>query len=531
VPDASALRCLLVTYQRLIDEAAQAHHHASVVRRLVTIGPERFAVEHVRRSLATLERRYSAHAALADRPLPAATEDRERVVQFAASLPPPHSRLRSLAWVAGVLVVARAMLAVISALEGHLWYPWLIVTPEIGRGDQPQSAFGETTKPLADALTRLGDLSLTNLGEAVDVVFNSSLLTTSLVAVVFGFAAYVVLRPLITGAIAFRLLRHSGIGSRMSWYRHEQARAAQLRLDDHESAVFDAAGMRAPPDPWLDLAGKACVVAPLLIAATALWIAFLGGGPGAYGHRLHADGTTIVLEAYQQSPQDGVIALLLGSAAALRLGWLAVDARRRQILSAGRRRSWQLVLVLLPVLAITFGALAVFDHRPPSVLMVTPPWTMVASTYADPRLPRSSDRAAVAVRFVCDEQCDLGPGGAAGARFMSYLRLRRAVSTPTVDEGFEHPVPRSFWAAIPEDLQRRAVGAGIGSSAEMVAAYVYLTAEQARVLRPSPHSAPDKWLRLRVYDTDGNRNELAVAVRPKKAPLKTRRRGAATPAP
>jgi hypothetical protein len=516
VPDARALRCLLVTYQRLIDEAAQAHPHASVLRRLLTIGPERFAVEHVRRSLASLERRYSAHAALAERPLSDATDDRERVVRLAASLPPAHSRLRSLAWLVGVLVVARVILAVIVALEDDLWYSVLIVTPSIDYVGQPPTVFGETAGPLADAFTRLGDLSLTNFGEAVEVVFNSSLLTTALVAVVFGFAAYVVLRPLITGAVAFRVLRHGGTGSRLSWYGPERARAAQLRLDDHESAVFDVTGMRAPPDPWLDLGGKACVVAPLLILATAMWIAFLGGVFAAYGHRLQADGTTILLEAHQLDPQDGVKSLLLGSAAALRLGWLAGDARRRQTPSPRRRRSRLLVFALLPVLAITFGALAVFDRRPPSVLMVTPPWTMVGSTYADKGVYRSSDRPAVRVRFVCDERCDLDTGSAAGARFESHEPLRRRVTVPTISGGVDW-VQRSFWAAIPDDLQRRAAGAGIDRSvSDMVIAEVFLTAEQARVLRPSPQSAPDKWLRLRVYDTDGNYNQLNVAVRPKK---------------
>lgn len=120
VPDLQRLRDLLGAYQAMLDAPLAAHRAKRFFRWSWASSLRRFAIEQVRQSLATLERRYSAHASLADHLDQRAVEGRERVAQFAASLPAKPSRLRMVLRVVAVLVLGRILLALAPNL---LWAP------------------------------------------------------------------------------------------------------------------------------------------------------------------------------------------------------------------------------------------------------------------------------------------------------------------------------------------------------------------------------------------------------------------------
>src|SRR5689334_21646551 len=78
----------------------------------------------------------------------------------------------------------------------------------------------------------------------------------------YGLAAYVVLRPLSTGALSIRVLRFARSASGSRWYAGERSQAARLQVSECEARVFDHAGLRAPPDATLVLVVKACLAGP-----------------------------------------------------------------------------------------------------------------------------------------------------------------------------------------------------------------------------------------------------------------------------
>jgi hypothetical protein len=484
VPDPDALRRLLATYQRLI-EAAGAR------RSIVALGTERFAIEHVRQALSALERRFNAHAALSDNGAPETEDSRERVRQSLASLPPPQSRLRVLLLTALVLVVARPVVG----LAGDV--SWAAV---LGRESRQVSGGGtaEATQELANAITRVSDLSFGNLSRAVDIVLITNLLTTSVVALVFGAAAYLVLRPLAGGAIAFRML-HTGTQSRWPWYRSEP-----VRVRDDESAVFDAAGMRAPGDPKLDLAVKACIAVPLLLTAVAWWELFLSAEISGHGsnsfYQVFDDDRALAVEVLQRDPVDFVIAVVLGLYAALRLSWLGAEWARRGATSRARAVS---AIAAVGGLALVFGLLSLRDTKPPSIVLLSPPITPVAS---DPfAIAPAKERPAARVLAVCDEPCTISHAWGEfenGDRSEVFLE-----SDPTTS------LPPAFWptveANVPSYETTRGL-VGMRSSAHVQTVEIHLDKRLARAVKATEFP----WFEFEVEDDAGRRKRVILSWNP-----------------
>ena len=299
VPSPDAVVGLLRAYQRLIDEATRDH---GWLKR----GTPGFAVEHVRRGLITLQRRYGAHAALSDHRAPADEIARERVNEFAAALPPASSRWRTVGLAAAIFILARLLLAVFD------------------------EAGDAATDPLADAVSRVSSLSPDNVGDAVDAILHADLLTIWVVAMMFGTAAYIVLRPLANGWSSSRMLRLGAASTASRWYAAERSQAARLRVSDHESQVFEPCRMRVPEGLPFDLVVKACIAAPLLIGAFAYWEAFLTGCCEGSPVGDAADGGYFAYVNMSRAGYDGALALVLGAGAAARVAWLAVQARARR---------------------------------------------------------------------------------------------------------------------------------------------------------------------------------------------------------
>jgi hypothetical protein len=353
VPDSAAVRRLLSAYQGLLGEVVQARRNRPFYRRLLSWGAERFAVEHLRESLAILERRYSAHAALADRRDPDTDASRERLAQLAGSLPPRPSRLRALWLGAAVLIVARILLSVFEVL------------PYVGT---------DAGTKLANAAGRAGDLSFGNVSQLTDLLLDTSLVVTSFVVATFGIATYLVLRPLGNGARGFR--------------------TARRRIASRESEVFGAVGLEPASDPQVDFIAKACLAAPFLLFAALEWHIYRSAEPPLVTNYLGEDGSSFTFTYTTAVPNrtDALIAVVLGSAVVLRLTWLWLAARRTG--TSPVRRAVALLTALL-VLAIGFGIYALPDRRRPSL------W--LGDTYVNPEGPRLGP---VKFLYACDEPCD-----------------------------------------------------------------------------------------------------------------------------
>ena len=330
---------------------------------------ERYSVEHIRGSLAAVERRCNARAAVAE-PLEAdadADEERSRAARFAASLPPAASRLQSLLLIAAILVAARVLFTLFGALSGSLSLVSAAVqTPGGSLAGRP----GDQVNPLADAAARVGDLSLGNISELAKLLLETSLLDTAYVLTIFGIATYLVLRPSACGAIAFRTALHGGgSGRRVGFYMPERRIAERVRLGEHEANVLSAVGLKPGPEPRVDFIAKACLVAPLLLLAAVNWSSFLqgwnlnSGNAGAYTYTL-----------VERHRDDALRAIVIGVLVTLRLGWLWVAARQTGPPASRaprnkRRPDLALAAVTLPaallVLAASYGLYALWDHRAP----------------------------------------------------------------------------------------------------------------------------------------------------------------------
>ena len=480
VPDPDALRRLLATYQRLI-EAAGAR------RSIVALGTERFAVEHARQALSALERRFNAHAALSDDGAPETEDSRERVRQSLASLPPPQSRLRVLLLTALVLVVARPVVG----LAGDV--SWAAV---LGRESRQVSGGGtaEATQELANAITRVSDLSFGNVSRAVDIVLITNLLTTSVVALVFGAAAYLVLRPLAGGAIAFGML-HTGKQSRWPWYRSEP-----VRVRDDESAVFDAAGMRAPGDPKLDLAVKACIAVPLLLTAVAWWGLFLSAEISGHGSNsftyVFDDDRALTADVLHRDPVDFTIAVVLGIYAALRLSWLGAEWARRGATSRARAVS---AIAAVGGLALVFGLLSLRDTKPPSIVLLSSPVTPAAS---DPfAIDPAKARPAATVLAVCDEHCTI-------AKAWWVENGDRRTVYPKSDDTTS--LPPAFWPTVERSIPDYENPSGLvsmRSSADIQTVEIHLDKQLARAAKATEYPA----FEFEVHDDAGRRKRVLLS--------------------
>jgi hypothetical protein len=359
------------------------------------VATARAAVELVRQGLAALQRRYAAKAALAAQVDPSAARARERIDEFAASLPPPASRLRPLWMAAGVLVIAELLLPLVSAVSSGL-------LPNTVRG-------GHKVGEVATALRRVADLSANNVGDAINLMLRTNLLVTGLILVTVGFAVYLVLRPLANGAIELALLRDGAAARRWPPFDARERRAGSLlSIRERERDAFGAAGLNAPLGSTVDLVAKACVVVPLLLVAAGFWSVYASKGsrqvqyagniaPG-FGER--GDQEFVI---HMGAAKHAWIAAAAAVIAIMRLVWLALAGRRRDVarrtsrmqadepsrVSRARRAA---LAFALPVTLAAAGVVlyAHWDHAPPDV------WSSMRKLAA----------ARYQIVFSCSEYCE-----------------------------------------------------------------------------------------------------------------------------
>lgn len=221
-----------------------------------TWGLQRMAVEHIRGRIALIDRRYCLRLAL-DEADPNDAQDREALARFAASLPPPRSRL----WVALPVLAVIAVSQVLLAL--------LLRSREGVATDAEGSRLPE--KVMED-LTIAADLNPAHFSQTLNTLLHGSPKVTALAIGILTLSVYIVWRPLLP---AFRLKRiifgmPGAIGARAA-RTDLGARARRLALYDEEVALFAALGMRPPSDTALDLWVKGALVA-ILGALTALML-------------------------------------------------------------------------------------------------------------------------------------------------------------------------------------------------------------------------------------------------------------------
>ena len=401
-PDEAAFLRLLWSYQALLDGVRQLRRgRRSPLRAVWMWSLERFAVEHVRTSLAAVERRNSVHAALSNPPQEDGGESRSRAAQFTASLPSTASRLRSLWLVASVLVVARVLFAFFGTLSGTNFLGGTL------EGTQDKG------NHLADAAARVGDLNLGNISELTQLLLHTSLVVTAYVIATFGIAIYLVLRPLACGAIAFRTVLTGGRARRRpSLYGPERELGERLRLDEREANVLAAVGIEPAARPRVDFVAKACLVAPLLLFAALNWDYFLRGWnlSSDLGGDFRNLATTFSYTPVERHRDDALRAAVIGIPVTLRLAWLWLAARRAACPRAdeprSRTRGALTMLAAVLVLLGAFGIYAHWDHRSPSLWLTVPPLT-----YQDLHSSGDCDRPALCVtidvRYACDETCRL----------------------------------------------------------------------------------------------------------------------------
>ena len=398
LPDSARVGELLAAYQALLDEVTHARHAAPLPRRMWAWTTQRFAIEHVRQSLGVLERRYRARRAIAGPSDSAVPDPGDRVTDLAASLPPSPSPLRFVWLAVGVLVLARIALAFAQA----------ILPSVIESGDPSSGEAGQVTDPVVRVVDQLGAPDPGNLGEIASTVLSTDLLVTGTALLILGVAAYGVLRPLASGAIALQVLCgvHRGL-RRRSLYRDERQDADRLQIRQTERAVFDPAGIAAPAYPHTDLIAKACLAAPLLVFAAGLWSTFLAGevvdAGGVGGAR---EGGPIPWSLSYASVgrrlDQAAFAAAFAAIAVARLGWLALEYRRSELVRlppgvAEPRRSWLGTFAAgMGVVVAGFALMAAIDRRPPSTAVLTTAIT-----------DRALDRAELRLLYSCNEPCTM----------------------------------------------------------------------------------------------------------------------------
>jgi hypothetical protein len=401
VPDCVQVRKLLGSYQALLDETSRMRRNAPLSRWMCARTTERLVVERVRRALALLNQRYQVNKALSDNADVATGDCHQRVADLAASLRAAPSRFQVVWLVAVILVIGRIGLALLElALPSpspHLSSPTAAAVPFFPSGN--------TLSHLSVETQRLSNLNATNVGQVADVVFTTDILVTCIVLMILGFAAWIVLRPLGSGAAAARILfGGSSDGDRGSSDTSERLGTLRLRIHDREREVFSASGMETPSDSRLDIIAKALLAGSVLLLAFVLWHTYLRGAvlgsDDNYGSDTH--GTAFTRDARY----DGYAwaAGFLAVVAVLRLGWLAGQVRGRHAgyragVSTIRRRlplGHILGIALLGVVAVVFAIDAIPDRKAPSVFVVRP-WDAAPDFR----------RGAIPLRYACDEPCTI----------------------------------------------------------------------------------------------------------------------------
>jgi len=186
-----------------------------------TWGLQRMVVEHIRARIALIDRRYCLRLALGEDD-PNDAEDREALARFAASLPPPRSRL----WVALLLLCVIAVSQILLAL--------------LLRSRDGVATTAEGTrlpdKVIAD-LTAAADLNPARISETMNTLLNGSPKVTALAIGILTLSLYVVWRPLVPACHLKRLIlgMPGAIGARTA--RSELGRRAQRGEDRDERAL------------------------------------------------------------------------------------------------------------------------------------------------------------------------------------------------------------------------------------------------------------------------------------------------------
>nr|MDP8943262.1 hypothetical protein [Actinomycetota bacterium] len=242
-------------------------------------GLQRFAVEHVRRRVDALDRRYCLRLAMGEDDGNDA-DDREALGRFAASLPPPRPRLWALLPVLLVLALSQVLVALFGNVPGER----------------------ETFAQVAQVV----DLNPGHFNDAVDALLHSSFEVVLDLVVVVTLSIYVVLRPLLTGYRVHRVIMNLPRVIRPRTGRWPLGRrATEIDVHARENALFETLAMRSPPESAFDLWVKATIV-----------VAWVAGG----------------LFLLLDTPDRAVaLGLLILGACLLRAGWLVLVARRRTL--------------------------------------------------------------------------------------------------------------------------------------------------------------------------------------------------------
>ena len=349
----------------------------------LAIGTNRQLVEHVRRSLDTLERRYHQRAALDAGQGTEDAADARSIAEFSASLPPPPSRLQ-LVWPAvASLVLAQVVLG--SGLPKLIlsWLPWL----PSAHGDPIGWSDGHPagTSSLANALSELAKLDAASAGSAADLVLHSQFVVVCLMLVVVCLAGYIVVRPLANGLLAAeQILRSEGVSGQ-------------------ERAVFDRLGERIPSTRRLDTLARSLLAGGVLLIGIGVFPGYLSGivlksYPGGQGDSIAEwEGGLVEVSLSRALLRISITATVLGAA---RLAWVASDRARLRT-----RTRLAATGAAAAVAAIGLAAYARHDHTPPS---------------AEVDLPRGqatlqAGNPTLRVELSCDEQCEV-----VGARLLGH---------------------------------------------------------------------------------------------------------------
>jgi hypothetical protein len=423
----------------------------------LAVGVDRNLVEHVRRVLDRLDRRYSLRASLGgDRGIQE-QEDARRVREFAASLPAPPSRFQHLWPIVGVLIAVQLLL--ISPAPR-----WLL---DLRNGYFDSRYFGsdlEQADKLKHSLQQLVSLSPTSVSEVFDLLLHTNVVATALITIFLFVGAWLVLRPLASGVRLARGLRdyRTALMYRVRGERL-QALAERLNVREHELKVFSELGVDPVGEPRFDLAIRALLPVASLLASFAIWTSYVRGevrgvfedrGGGAdLGTAVGGPdlGTAAVTRGLWFPALLAVIVLasfgalcLVPLAAELarrpRTRLLGAHARARLRLTGRTRRSARIAWAALPVglVLLAFGGYGAFDRNSPSVEVSVFALTGARSTPTRPRIAviaRCSEPCHIAdVQFV-----DLAPGSlpvdndAPSWVALDHARLKRFASLQNKD--------------------------------------------------------------------------------------------------
>ena len=236
-------------------------------------------VEHVRRRVDALDRRYCLRLAMGEDD-GNDQHDREALARFAAWLPPPRPRLWALLPVLLGLGLSQVLVAVFGNVPGE----------------------GETFSQVAKVV----DLNPGHFNDAVDALIHSSFEVVLDLVVVVALSIYVVFRPFLTGFRVHRVIMNLPRVIRRRTGRWPLGRrATEIDVHARETALFETLAMSSPPEPAFDLWVKGTIV-----------VAWAAGG------------LFLLLDTPDRAVALGLAILLL---CLLRLGWLVLVARRRTL--------------------------------------------------------------------------------------------------------------------------------------------------------------------------------------------------------